>query len=265
MSDALARYTLPDGTSIASASTNEANYLYDEIFGGDCYAPRELRLPEAPTVLDLGANIGMFTLYAGRRWPGARLIAVEPIPEICRALEENCAAVGATAVEVAIGSRVTEKQLLFFPKMTLMSCEQDRLRGARSELARYLRNTHQGLADDGEDAVNELVDYVLSGSPRHVKVTTISDLMRRFELSHVDLVKIDVEGSELEALNGVADADWQRIGAIVSEVDEAEGALTEVVALLERAEFEVRTSQAAGYTGTGLHLVVALKRGWTTP
>lgn len=41
------------------------------------------------TVLDIGANIGAFTLLALQRWPEARITAVEPMPENCAGFLDN--------------------------------------------------------------------------------------------------------------------------------------------------------------------------------
>src|SRR5580765_7383609 len=38
-------------------------------------------------IVDVGANIGLFTIYAARQLPDARIIAVEPFPETCRRLQ----------------------------------------------------------------------------------------------------------------------------------------------------------------------------------
>jgi hypothetical protein len=48
-------------------------------------------LGRPPVVLDCGANIGMFSVWASRRWPGCRTIAVEPLPRNVELLERNLA------------------------------------------------------------------------------------------------------------------------------------------------------------------------------
>jgi FkbM family methyltransferase len=46
-------------------------------------------LGRPPRILDLGANIGMFSVWASRRWPGAHLTAVEPLPRNVAQLRRN--------------------------------------------------------------------------------------------------------------------------------------------------------------------------------
>ena len=42
------------------------------------------------TVVDIGANIGAFTLTARRMFPQATILAIEPDPENAMVLRENC-------------------------------------------------------------------------------------------------------------------------------------------------------------------------------
>jgi FkbM family methyltransferase len=58
------------------------------IFAGEYDIP--LKRPPA-TVLDIGANVGLFSVWAAQKWPDARIEAYEPWPENCRDLEENVA------------------------------------------------------------------------------------------------------------------------------------------------------------------------------
>ncbi len=45
---------------------------------------------EPSTVLDIGGNIGVFSLWAAQKWPKARVMAYEPWPENADSFERNC-------------------------------------------------------------------------------------------------------------------------------------------------------------------------------
>ncbi|HVB13905.1 MAG TPA: FkbM family methyltransferase [Candidatus Dormibacteraeota bacterium] len=51
-----------------------------EVFGRDCYHLADLRLPAAPTVVVIGANLGSFTVAVRAAWPQAQIISFEPSP-----------------------------------------------------------------------------------------------------------------------------------------------------------------------------------------
>ena len=42
-------------------------------------------------------------------------------------------------------------------------------------------------------------------------MTTVSALMAQHDLDRIDLLKIDVEGAELDVLRGIRPEDWPRI------------------------------------------------------
>ena len=62
--------------------------LYEEIFLQECYRPL-IPLGSSPRILDVGANIGLASLYFLWRWPDARLEAWEPNPAAFALLSRN--------------------------------------------------------------------------------------------------------------------------------------------------------------------------------
>jgi FkbM family methyltransferase len=65
-------------------------FLFDEIFIQHCYeAPEILKYGPFDTVIDIGANIGIFTMRTKQLWPNARIVAIEPHPDNYRYLQEH--------------------------------------------------------------------------------------------------------------------------------------------------------------------------------
>jgi FkbM family methyltransferase len=67
-------------------------FLLFEIFANRCYRRRLAAMQSEGAVIDIGANIGAFTLDCAMRFPTARLEAYEPNPAAFRMLKENIAA-----------------------------------------------------------------------------------------------------------------------------------------------------------------------------
>jgi FkbM family methyltransferase len=68
---------------------DSASFLsaHQEIFVEEIY-----RFPfegDSPSIVDLGANIGLATLWFKRQYPGARIVALEPDPDVFACLERN--------------------------------------------------------------------------------------------------------------------------------------------------------------------------------
>jgi hypothetical protein len=59
----------------------------------------------------------------------------------------------------------------------------------------------------------------------------------------VDLLKIDVEGAELDVLAGIAGADWPRIRQLVVEVESFAERAAPITAILEEHGFVVTPAQ----------------------
>jgi len=118
------------------------------------------------TLVDVGANVGAYTLLAATAIPALRTIAVEPDPDARARLEENLALNPGAQVEIVAVALAAEGG------EALMTQGRDTL----NRLAR------PGDAGTGSVAVRTL-DDLCAGSPPA-------------------LVKIDVEGAELDVLRG---------------------------------------------------------------
>ena len=61
------RYVLPNGLEIVHLNQYETDYVYKEIFEDQCYLRHGIRLQDGDTVVDIGANIGLFSLFVMSR------------------------------------------------------------------------------------------------------------------------------------------------------------------------------------------------------
>lgn len=145
------------------------------VVGGNIRIHRLLDALVAPgaTVIDVGANIGYDTVYAaGRAGPSGRVVAVEPAPDNLAVLERNLAAAGCSNVVVEnVAAGRTAGTSDFY------------LRGATS-------------------AVNSLFPescYADVTGVLQVPIVRLDDLVD----GEADVVKIDVEGAELDVLEGM--------------------------------------------------------------
>src|SRR4029450_1012734 len=83
------RLRLPNGLDISYIDRQEALFIFDEIFNSEKYVANGITFTENATVIDAGANIGLFSIYVKQRVPHAHIVAIEPIPDIVSVLEEN--------------------------------------------------------------------------------------------------------------------------------------------------------------------------------
>lgn len=130
------------------------------------------------TVLDIGANIGYYALMELRMiQPGGTLIAIEPSPSNVALLKRNLALNGHNDVEVhemAVSNQVAKRKFFI------------------SEMSNL--NTFH---DTGTGALH------LNGAAIDVETTTVPAVMRG---RRPDLIRMDVEGHEVEVLEGLLPA-----------------------------------------------------------
>jgi FkbM family methyltransferase len=84
------------------------------------YFPDFIQPPPGSLLLDIGAHHGLYAVEALRRYPGTRLIAVEPDPRACDLLERNLAANNwlerAQIIRAGIGQESGEAFLAYSPE-----------------------------------------------------------------------------------------------------------------------------------------------------
>lgn len=75
-----------------------------EVFSGQYALPAAATVSGTPSVLDIGANCGAFTLWARMMWPGCRVMAYEPQPILFAHLKHNLRGIPDTrAYNFAVG------------------------------------------------------------------------------------------------------------------------------------------------------------------
>lgn len=86
--------------------------FFNEIAVGDIYGTEFFKAPRR--IIDVGANIGVFSILTAKKFPEAAVIAIEPEKSNFEALKENIALSGAkniTAVNAAVSTAAGEARL----------------------------------------------------------------------------------------------------------------------------------------------------------
>ncbi|WP_164779422.1 FkbM family methyltransferase [Paenibacillus kobensis] len=218
---------LRNGIEIHQNNEGETEFLYNEIFHKEMYFKHGITLPDHGTVMDVGANIGMFTLYVSSK-SNCRVYAFEPLPPTFNLLKMNTSSLPqVTTVNVGLSNENKEAEFAYFPTMSTDSV-QIKYRENHEEDLRYGLINH--YKDDIADPrmLKRFVDYLMSPKLLNeqiyrCKLTTISEMIHYYDLNQIDLLKIDVEKSEFEVLEGIHPQDWGKIKQIVMEVHGLDG------------------------------------------
>jgi len=165
-------------------------WIWAEVFddrANDC-----VDLESASWIIDAGANVGYTAVWFAERYPKAQVIAIEPDTENFEIL---CANVAHESRIIPMLAAVTPKGA---PRQRVVfGSEQGHPAGFRTL-------DIDDSAEAGEDT--DAVDAV-----------DIASLMERFDIEHLDLLKMDIEGAERAVFDDCAD--WiDRVEAIIVEV-----------------------------------------------
>ena len=141
-------------------------------------------------IVDAGANIGLASIFYANRYPEAKIIAIEPEASNYAMLRKN----------VALYPNVVPIHgALWSEKKTLSGSSTDTGHHA------YQVREENGLDDQGRCGT--------------VRGLTLRELMTDLGIQHIDLLKVDIEGSEKEVFQN--SADWiEHVGIIAIEIHE---------------------------------------------
>jgi FkbM family methyltransferase len=142
----------------------------------NCIANRD----DVRVVFDVGANIGSVTLAAARSFPNAHIYSFEPVSATYKMLCENIK---------NYSGRITAYNFGFFNVSKRLDIHITSLHGASSILDQSLnhKSAHPHIRETGTETI---------------QVYTLDSFMADKALDRIDIVKIDVEGTELEVIEG---------------------------------------------------------------
>ena len=209
---------LPNGKAChftSAAMRTVAKYLRWETFKRGQYSHAGFELQDDDAVVDIGANIGMFALWAEPQIPRGRLICIEPNPYALECLRMNVRQNdlrNVTVIPAAVGDDNGTMGLVSHHGREAMAhsaaLDAPRLfnasttgRLARCLMQRSLRHAHPTTATKR---------FVVPLMP-------LSRILEEHNVATVNFLKIDCEGSEYEVLRSIDVANWARIQRVVIE------------------------------------------------
>lgn len=248
------RYRLPNDLTVFHLTPGETLGLYEEIFEERTYLKHGISLRNGDTLFDVGANIGLASLFFTKDVPGVRVYAFEPSPTTFAALKANMELhrVDAKLYNCAVAGAPGTADFTFYPNAPGMSGLYADETVDRDVQKAFMIN--RGFSP--RDAAYVL-EKTFEAEKLRCPVRTISEIVAEENVERIDLLKIDVEKAELDVLAGIIEADWPRVRQVVAEVHDVEGRLDHLLGMFEQRGYEVVLEQERTLKDTRLHNIFA--------
>ena len=245
--------------------------MYGEV---GAYVKHGLTLEPGAVVVDVGANIGIFSLWAYDQCDGQIAVyAFEPIPAIFQLLDANFKHIDLKrlqAFNVGLSSAPGLARFAYYPNATFASTAYPDSAQADRQLTETLlaRSLHQLPALLAwirvlpalvrQPIIKLLARYINLRQFVTCELQTLSQVIRHQQIERIDFLKIDAEKSELDVLMGIEDADWDKVQQIFAEVHNRDGRLEAIRDLLQRQQFRtIICEQDPYFADTDIHAIYA--------
>lgn len=264
---------LPNGMKVFCFKEEEASILYEQI---QEYLKNGIKLNPGDCLFDIGANIGLFSLYSYQVCNNnLNIYAFEPIPAIFNILKANAQRFNPGQIKVlpyGLGKEAKQTTFAWCPNASMLSTEyKDNL----PELKQELKTTMLRNFNETPTSIRRLVwlppfirsfflDKALEKAFQIKEVScelrTISEIIELYNIQNIDLLKVDVEKSELDVLLGIKDKHWTKIKQIVIEIHDLEKRVETIKNLLEQRGFnQIKVEQEPLLKGSELFNLYALR------
>ncbi|MTJ07256.1 FkbM family methyltransferase [Anabaena sp. UHCC 0204] len=221
---------LPNNLELFYLGQEETEFIYKEIFIDKEYLKHGITINDEDCILDVGANIGLFSIFLNTLQKQFKIFAFEPVKPIFEVLTANVNLHSVSNISLynhGLGSEnISEKTFTFYPNMAGNSTSKP----WEKVNQRAVMNTvlHQ-----------DMVDYFFQSQEVKCEIKTLSSVINSLDIKTIHLLKIDVEGEEYEVLSGINQTDWHKIQQIVLEVQDTEGRINKIQTLLENQGFRI--------------------------
>lgn len=210
---------------VTNSTPTETELMYNEIFVNNHYMHGGIAVDSGNMVIDIGANVGMFTMFLLRNFKGLSIHAIEPVPATYEILKHNVKRYGDLGKvqihNVAIGAHPdTETEIVVYPYMT----------GNSTMFPETKERQREAISTVFSE---EELEFLYTHIKLSVRTTTLSSLINANAIDRIDLLKIDAEGNEVSILNGLEPQHWELIQQIALEVHDEEQNLPKVIEIIE--------------------------------
>ena len=185
-------------------------------------------IKEKDVIVDIGAHVGYFTIYAAKKAKRGKVISFEPSKESFKVLKNN--------LKINNIQNVNVENI-----------------GVRNE-----SGTSTLYVDEDNEIGNSMFSNDKNLIKENVQVTSIPEIIKKYNIKSIDLLKLDCEGAEYEIILKLPINILNKIKRISMEVHKIDNFdIKDIEKFLLENNFQVKTEYLLGQSDTSLPMLYA--------
>ncbi|MAG26902.1 hypothetical protein CMI47_15290 [Candidatus Pacearchaeota archaeon] len=163
-------YKLRNGIKYKVRAKTTDRFIINEIWIHNSYTPKGFEIKESDTVLDIGAHIGVFSIFASHLSKNGKVYSFEPFQENFNLLKDNIN-LNETKNIIPINKAISNKN----SKQSLFISESE--------------NKGSGSLHQNNNSKKVTIEAI-----------SLQSFLKEYKIKTIDFLKIDCEGAEYEIL-----------------------------------------------------------------
>lgn len=202
--------SLKNGFSFISSNSNNLYEIVKEVWIENRYLPKNILLDKNGVIIDIGANVGVFSIYASTLTSG-KILAVEPFDENCKYLKQN------------LKNNIVTNVII------------EKIAVSKSSGKRYFYTLDS-------DSGHNFYFKNKSKNKKLINTTTFKQLIQNHSIKKIELLKVDCEGAEGEIFESLSPIILKNINNIALEFHDNCSSLShqQIKKILTKAGFRVQ-------------------------
>ncbi len=205
-------------------------YVYNEIFLENDYQyldTKHFNKNNKEIYFDVGGNNGIYSLYLNDKNDNIEVHVFEPIKDLYDNIQWNINQNkkrdnNYIINNIGLGNKNENLKINFMPNADGLSTIKDDLEDKKTNMinSKCENFNYPILYPLCKNIVSNLLNEErLKVEKKDIKIVRFSDYIKEHNINFVDKIKVDIEGYELEFLEGINKEDFSKIGAFVIEVE----------------------------------------------
>lgn len=224
--------TFRNGTKCIIRNRSDATTFFENFFLKPYTDTKGFFIKENDTILDVGAHIGFFTIYSAKQAPKGKVYAFEPSRNSFNVLQRHI--------------------------------EMNKLENVISENYGVLKNSGSAtlFVDESFAIGNSMFSNDSLLSRESVETISLPDILNKYKIRKIDLLKLDCEGAEFEIILNLSKDDLAKIVKIAAEIHYNIGNyhIDDLVKFLKVNNFDVEYKYLLAGFNTSMPTLYAVNR-----